>query len=209
MDKQWDRYRALSSSDQQKILTKCYDHDVAFDWWDFTWDYWCEKLEEQGVRVDPKSLSFDCGYRQSLEFSVDWVCTHKFLAANPTLLDGLTWAGRAVDAAFAQDMDQSGEITFSTYGGEVILTPFRDIFPDYPEGITQVWDEHLEKDVNVLEERLTDWLKETKSEVLSDLEQEYEHLTSDEYIESLIKEEYIDITDDLDELEAEYECEDV
>ena len=58
-------FSELDEKTRAKVMEKYYDYNTSFDWWDFVYDNFAEKMKDNGVEVDLEHTYFSLGYLQS------------------------------------------------------------------------------------------------------------------------------------------------
>jgi hypothetical protein len=182
------------------------EYALDYDWWDYMEERLKEKLEPAGVRNI--KLLFSLSYSQSdyatFEGSID---VHKWMDVTK---DGeLTYAEKypALRLAMEDYGDYASVTTYNRSCGARVNLDGGCIGNTYPAGIfagleSEAWDELVEEQFYEagLEQALQDYVDDISQELYRNLQDEYEHLSSEEsFIESC---ECNDVTFEIEECEA-------
>lgn len=191
-DPTWTCLTACRSS---ALLEKYRDTNVQHDWWDFIYEQFVEKLKEIGIEVETGAQQTRSGrvvHHPQIFFSGFWsqgdgACFAGYVSDWPKLLTAMG------EERFIQDADSwvfkcctggrychSGTMGFD---GELLLgdNPFD---PETQLLQHEAWalTHTSEKERDDLWNRLEAKFRELADELYSDLEAEYDHLTSDEQV---------------------------
>lgn len=190
----------------QREYLKWTEYALDYDWWEWTEERLRETLAPAGVRVD--KLQFSLSYRQgdyaTFEGRIDLA---RWMEATK---DGEQTYEEKYPALFlaAQDYgDWASVDTRSRDGGSRVNFDGNLVGNTYPAGIfsaleQEAWDELVEEQYGAagIEQALQEYVDDISRQLYSDLQDEYEHLTSEEsFIESC---ECNDITFEIEECEA-------
>jgi hypothetical protein len=201
--------RELSQQDPKRFREEYLEwteYALAYDWWGYMEERLKEKLEPAGVRN--VKLHFSLFYSQSdyatFEGSID---VHKWMDVTK---DGeLTYAEKypALRLAMEDYGDYASVTTYNRSCGARVNLDGGCIGNTYPAGIfagleSEAWDELVEEQFYEagLEQALQDYVDDISQELYRNLQDEYEHLSSEEsFIESC---ECNDVTFEIEECEA-------
>lgn len=171
------------TDEQKELIEKHRDINTNYDWWEYTYEYWAEKLIEKGI--EPDDFRFSGFYSQGDGAS---------FAGKLNLLQFLKAHNLTMEypaATFFAD-DYLGARLFrsaSHYSHEHtvnISTNFGD-YNDYDEDdlryeVYNTMRDELNDETPELEETLIDICRGYMRALYSDLRDEYEYLTSDEAV---------------------------
>lgn len=210
-----EKFKALPEKTQQEILDKHrYRYTEYHGWWDSVYEQFAEKMEELGIIIHTRTYNSARGRsytENAIYFSGFW-----------SQGDGACFNGEIGDFGKAFErhspllLEHIGKISYRsvswkntgryTHSNSLDFSEELGIAETDYEGLRLLAQEQLETELNVEWERFVDAVeKEVKGfcdKLYSDLEDENEHLTSDESVL-----EFLDANDELEEILKEYEDE--
>lgn len=200
------RWAKLSSERQEELLGKHRDVNVDHDWWDYTYDWFKEKCDAQGICVTDMSFSgfwaqgdganFD-GYVDDWPKVLKAIGREDFCKYDPA---GNYWRFHVrSDSRYSYSGAMNGELE-----AELEENPYDE--EEDPLRFT-AWNlatPLTEYDLEDLREILLEHCRDLASDLYTALEEEYDYLTSDEVIvdwilDNLDDDELRDPDEDLDE----------
>jgi hypothetical protein len=200
------RFEALSQSDQQKILDKHRYYEVSdFDWYDCIYDDFKESMKVVGIQVDEIYFSGFASQGDGAMFEGrvdDWP---KFLASisapecfnHEDIYDSLSFSVKHRGHYYHRNS--------TSYSSDADLTN------GYSEGTIR-WHaiealiEECEQQLDALWDSCEEAFKDHMNDLYKNLEEEYDYLTSNEYVlERLIETDQLE--EELDELDESAKAE--
>lgn len=200
------RFKALPESVQQEILDKHRDWDVDHDWWDHIYEMFKEEMKEKGIRVDEMYFSgfWSQGDGACFEGCIDDL--KEFIEKNG-LKEQYGWLLQLLETDYVRCISVSCR-SRGMYCHEHTME-FDNTFElvhyfDPEDGLLYL---SAQQEIEEAEERWPDFV-DTAKEIFRDharqlykyLEEEYDHLTSDEHIL-----EFLHANDRLEVLIEEHE----
>ena len=185
----------------QKEYSKWAEHELDYTWWDYLEEQLKEKLAPAGVRVDKVwfSLSYSQGDYASFEGQInvaEWMLAKGYDETYPALYMA---AVDYCEYASVSDRTRGSWPRVNLDSNMVGNTDPAGIFKHLD---CEAWDElvYEQFDASGLEQEMQDYVVDICQQLYSDLQDEYEHLTSEEaFIESC---EFNEITFETEECEA-------
>lgn len=189
------RWDLLPESQQERLLEEHRDWNVRdFEWWDFVYESFTERLSnDYGIHVFDMRFSGFWSQGDGASFCGqvdDWI---KVLRAinQPELLQ---WANEC-DWRFSSSYGDSRYCHANTMSFSEDITMDECPYDEEDEKLQyDVW--HLvrpsDKDLENLESKLADLFKDLAYELYRELDDEYEHLTSDESVIDAIMNHFSD-----------------
>lgn len=181
-----------------KMIDKHRGDYVDHVWWEFVYDGFKEDMAEKGLDVDLKKTYFGKMYCQGqgagMTASVD---TRKFLGAHE-LVDKYPHIVMMLDAggdiaSIIQGRDTHSIVEVDTHDHlENLLDTTVTIIDMAVEG----WDQALEIEVNAFEDDLREIIDGHNHDLMNRLIEEYEYLTSDEYVRERLEEDGVEDDDE-------------
>jgi hypothetical protein len=207
----------LSDDAKEKALDKCRDWSVDHDWWEYLFESRAEQWAEKGYSVDPKDIHFSGFWSQGDgacfkgTFRFDHAKTASLLPCDlVTKIDLFNGKMRLIGNPNIIDLEISGGIGTSgrySHSGtmsvdKLDIYPMPDdlsgcnhsgceCIPGWPDSCRDLkvigmaidsWDLHIS-----VEEAIKEEARGLADELYSDLEKEYEYLTSDEQVAEMIR----------------------
>lgn len=156
---------------KEKILNKHYDINTNFDWYEFTLNEWTEKLEKLGF-MNPK-INFSGFWSQGdgASFTCD-VIDIKLVAETSKL-----FKQREINALYA--LWNNGYIEANIERNTHHYYHSRTVTLNFYDGKMYTNWKHLQKIVDKLSDYLSDIIIDLSDEIYTDLENEYNYLTSE------------------------------
>lgn len=186
-----ERFKALSHREQTKILDKYRDWNTDHDWWDAVYEHFIEDMTERGISIDTKGKNSPAIYFTGFWSQGDGACFEghisdwsSWLQDFPMIRAYQKKAGLSM--SWTSDGNYCHSYTLRFHGNldapsaeDLGFEGLRAIAHEQAMGeLADEW-ERLQNDVEVKVRGFCDNL-------YSDLEKEYDYLTSDEtVIESL------------------------
>lgn len=190
----------------QREYLKWTEYAADYDWWDCTQEHLRETLAPAGVRIDRIVFSLSYSQRDYATFEgridlAQWMEATK---------DGEQTYEEKYPAVYLAAQDYGDYATVNTWsrdGGARVNLDGNLVGNTYPTGIfsaleQEAWDELVEEQYGAagIEQALQEYVDDISRQLYSDLQDEYEHLTSEEsFIESC---ECNDVTFEIEECEA-------
>ena len=162
-----------------------HEYALGYDWWDWVQDNLKADCAEYGVTVE--SIEFNLGYSQSdyAAFNgeinvVEWMQAEGYDVEYPALYVAMG------------DYREYAAITTGHRGHSRVNLEYGVVGNTYPSGVFkyldhEAWDELIAEQCNManLEEALQKWVSDRCRTLYRNLQDEYEHLTSEEsFVES-------------------------
>jgi hypothetical protein len=191
------------------LLDKHRDINVeGWDWWDYTFDHWIEKLLPLGIRTDATQMQFSGFWSQgdgaSFTGEID---TKQFFDAHPEL-HKFTAAKHFIDMSAVSLRIVRGSMRGRWHSSACCVNLDLDFEPnddeeDLRNAVHSVfYEQWLNAEGDDLETACNEIVRGYMDALYKDLEAEHEHLTSDEQVrETLEANEIFD--DEEDEEEGE------
>jgi hypothetical protein len=201
--------RELSLQDPKRFqqdYLKWTEYAIDYDWWDYMEERLREDLAPAGVKVE--RLQFSLSYSQGdYATFTGYIDVAMWMEATK---DGDQTYAEKYPALFLAAQDYGERATVATSHRSCGATVNLDdsyVGNTFPEGVfsgldQEAWDELVEEQLYEasLEQALQDYVDAISDELYTDLQTEYEHLTSEEsFIESC---ECNDVTFEIEECEA-------
>lgn len=182
------QYSELSKEAQRRALVKYQETDPRFEWWDFTYDDWVEKLEGLGIHTSAPNIEFSGFYSQG---------------------DGASFIGKIELKGFMEAhtliRENHPELYLSSIGfnadprAEYIIRLSRDshryshshtVSLEWSLISCDRWDEEHKYMEGLIEDAEDDILQQCRDymdELYKDLELTYEHLQSEEVFLEMVE----------------------
>jgi hypothetical protein len=178
------RWTKLSSKRQDELLKEYRDVNVDHNWWDYTYDWFKEKCDVQGICVtDMRFSGFWCqGDGANFDGCVDdWPKVLKaigqegFLKHDPA---GNYWRFRVYsNSRYSYSGAMDGELE-----AEVPENPYDEDEEPLQHDAWNIASPLTEQDLDDLQKTLLEHCRDLAGDLYRALEEEYEYLTSDEVI---------------------------
>lgn len=162
------KYDELSDKAKEKALEGFYDFNVDYEWWDSSYDWFQEKLKEVGLKC--KTFYFGLDRDRFLE------------AVDLEFIDVAKFIETSVQAGVKKSILDVADLTINYTRGYRHTFHTIDTYRGIPDRCPR-----LNKYLTSLIDRCNDKLGDMFSDFLSQLEEEYDYLTSREAIEESIR----------------------
>lgn len=159
---------------KEKILTKYYNINTKFEWYEFILDEWTEKLEKMGF-INPK-INFSGFYSQGDGASFTCDAIDIKLAAETSKL----FKQREINALYA--LWNNGYIEANIKRKTYHYCHSRTVTLNFDDGQMYTNWTHLQKIVDKLSDYLSDIIIDLSDKIYTDLENEYNYLISESAI---------------------------
>lgn len=197
----------VTSSQRASLIEKYRNINVDYDWWDSVYDMFREDMKAVGIGV--QRMYFSGFYSQG-----DGACFEGSLGNALTYLDHhhkdqfpmirkLLEAGGGLYVRCEHSGRYYHENCTSFWVDADTLTGMIDQPTEFHEQVVEQWQELLEDELSDFEKAVIDQWREYMGQLYSNLEEEYDHLTSDEAVWDAIEANELD--QDLEDDEDEYD----
>lgn len=199
------RWTKLPNKRQNGLLEEHRYSEVHAAWWDSTYDWFKEKCNEQGIVVD--EVYFSGFYSQG-----DGACFEGWVHSWATLLPLIkreAWLTTALDESWrlsirtSQRYSHSGTMSTS-FTAELAENPYDEEEELLQHSAWGIANPLTQADLDALEEDILRHCRDLADEAYRALEEEYDHLTSDETVVGWILDNLDD--DELRDPDEEYDC---
>ncbi len=174
----------------ERELYRWQEHCLWDEWYDTVEQNFTDEMAARGIQVD--KISFSGFYSQGSYASFDGkVVVHKWMAAE-TYDAGQTYAEAFPARYLAAEQDRSALFVSTSYRGSTHFNFEVNFIDTQPAGIFQHLDEDAwrelvvqQDDASNLESNIRWFIESKNNELFKQLQDEYEHLTSEEsFLES-------------------------
>lgn len=203
-------FRELSEEVQQEIIDRNRERNVDYNWWEFTIDYWKEKLEQIGF--DNADIRFSGFWSQGDGASFTAYCDSEKVLNSLLMCEGKLqnykqwrlWFELIDAGIFKFDISRNSSHYCHEYTiSGVIHDDFGGLNdrmwyapdPKKPFNFTSRFEQKA--NLEYLEAMFDSFIKDISRKIYSDLEDEYEYLTSDACLK-----EYLDNNDEIYNIEG-------
>lgn len=180
------QYDELSEEAKEKARQEFHDINVEYvHWWDFTYEYWTEKLEAMGFYDIDISFSgfWNQGDGASFTGKVDiikYIRSQKMATEYQWLLNGAEHKGWC----FYITIDRSGHYVHDN-------STSVSIDPRWSSDLTPDQERKLGREIDKLTSRIKHHVVELNRKIYRDLEEDYNSQTSDEVVaDTIVANEY-------------------
>ena len=170
-------FSELDEKTKVKVLDRYSDFNTSFDWWDFVYDNFAEKMKDNGVEVDLEHTYFSLGYSQS---------DYAAITAEVTDID------KFMSALGGFDKKETRLIKFAVHEGYInslgcnaqrsstSVSVEWDNPHEYNQGNISDAYRFAEKTLESFSESVDCFFREATRELYRNLRNEYEYLTSED-----------------------------
>jgi len=197
----------VTSSQRASLIEKYRYINVDYDWWDSVYDMFREDMKAVGIGVQRMYFSGFCSQGDGACFVGSLDSAHTYLDRHHKdqfpMIRKLLEAGGGLYVRCEHSGRYYHENCTSFWVDADTLTGMIDQPTEFHEQVVEQWQELLEDELSDFEKAVIDQWREYMGQLYSNLEEEYDHLTSDEAVWDAIEANELD--QDLEDDEDEYD----